>query len=76
MNAKCRHCGEDIRPVRLWLARPPDWPGGILTPPPFTVEYVALEDGARFCRGVDLWTKEGIDTEVQLPHQPMPRINS
>lgn len=53
---KCRHCGEDIRSVRLWLPRPPDWPGGILTPPPWETAYESLEDGDRFCRGVDTWT--------------------
>jgi hypothetical protein len=76
---KCRHCGEDIRSVRLWLPRPPDWPGGILTPPPFDTAYEALEDGGRFCRGVDTWTWNltgAEQTEVQLPHQPMPRIRT
>lgn len=73
---KCRHCGEDIRSVRLWLPRPPDWPGGMLTPPPFDVAYESLEDGARFCRDVDMGEFVIRLPEVfqKLEHQPMPRI--
>jgi hypothetical protein len=74
---KCRHCGDDIRSVRLWLPRPPDWPGGILTPPPFDTAYESLEDGGRFCRGVGLITlEEPNGTVPDLPHQPMPRIGT
>lgn len=81
---KCRHCGEDIRSVRLWLPRPPDWPGGILTPPPFDVAYESLEDGSRTCQRIsDLGFNvqvallmQGISSEEPLPHQPMPRIRT
>jgi hypothetical protein len=78
---KCRHCGDDIRSVRLWLPRPPDWPGGILTPPPFDTAYESLEDGGRFCRDTsDVFAELGFpdlvgDTE-KLAHQPMPRIRT
>lgn len=75
MIAKCQHCGEDIRSVRLWLPRPASEPFWL--PPPFEVGYVALEDGNRFCRGMtDPWPLlDELDAaEVELPHQPMPRI--
>lgn len=77
---KCRHCGEDIRSVRLWLPRPPDWPGGILTPPPFDVAYESLEDGSRVCRqddpAWDYWHAFQNEPDPPLPHQPMPRIRT
>lgn len=80
MIAKCRHCGEDIRSVRLWLPRPPDWPGGILMPPPWDTAYEALDDRNRFCRGVGLWDQQALaitpESGVQLTHQPMPRIGA
>lgn len=77
---KCRHCGEDIRSVRLWLPRPPDWPGGILTPPPWETAYESLEDGNRFCYGTFVYFLEGElregTAESLIRHQPMPRIRT
>jgi hypothetical protein len=83
---KCRHCGDEIRSRRLWLPRPADWPGGILTPPPFETVYVSLEDGDPFCRGLSFLLPaeaEGFGRDIlmddrpdrdRLAHQPMTRI--
>lgn len=73
---KCRHCGDDIVSRRLWLPRPAGEPFWL--PPPFEVAYESLDDGGRFCRGVDL-SEFGVTVQLpevfqQLEHQPMPRI--
>lgn len=77
---KCRHCGEDIRSVRLWLPRPAGEPFWL--PPPFDVEYRSLEDGSSCCRDTsssDVLAALGWDFSgdvLALPHQPMPRIRT